>query len=282
VSGGAFRLRSNTFLLLALTTNRDIGLHPTNDNNGRTPVPPLGRAERRNCAESGQSIRPYPPNRLIDPALQERQACFVDPLRPRRDLNSANAVGQPMAQNDIVLLDSLIEKSRARLSLAQDDSELFELFPFEQLLKPYEPSIDELEASWTDGGNDGGIDGFVVYVDQKAATPNAADWALRRGPVVEVEIIAARRSPTFEQQPLDSLISSLGALLNLRFSKKQLSYPYNEYVLQQRDLFKSLFVSLADRAELRATSSSPLAPLCFPAVEERLLYDKEREKRART
>jgi hypothetical protein len=153
-----------------------------------------------------------------------------------------------MAQNDIVLLDSLIEKSRARLSLAQDDGELFELFAFEQLLKPYEPSIDELEAGWTDGGNDGGIDGFFVYVDQKAATPNAADWALRRGPVVEVEIIAARRSPTFEQQPLDSLISSLGELLNLRLSNKQLSYPYNEYVLQQRDLFKNLFVSLADRA----------------------------------
>ncbi len=152
-----------------------------------------------------------------------------------------------MAQNDIVLLDSLIEKSRSRLTLAEDDSELFEIFAFEQLLKIYEPSIDELETGWTDGGNDGGIDGFFVYVDQRAATPNAADWALRRGPVVELELIAARRSPTFEQQPIDLLISSLGELLDLRLSDKQLSYPYNEYVLQQRNLFKHVFVSLADR-----------------------------------
>jgi hypothetical protein len=49
-----------------------------------------------------------------------------------------------MARNDIVLLDSLVEKARHRLTTAQDDSELFELFDFEQILKKYQLSIDEL------------------------------------------------------------------------------------------------------------------------------------------
>jgi hypothetical protein len=57
-----------------------------------------------------------------------------------------------MAKNDVVLLDSLIEKARAQFAVS-DDSELFELFSFDQLLKQHEPSIDEIESGWSDGGN---------------------------------------------------------------------------------------------------------------------------------
>jgi len=152
-----------------------------------------------------------------------------------------------MAANDIVLLDSLITKARDRLASAIDDSELFELFSFEQVLKSYEPTVDELESGWTDGGNDGGIDGFFIYVDQRAATPDASDYALRRNPSLDVHIISARRAASFEQQPVDSLISSLSEVFDLRLEIEQLSYPYNEWVLQQRSLLKDVFVSLADR-----------------------------------
>ena len=107
-----------------------------------------------------------------------------------------------MAKNDIVLLDSLVEKSRARLPI-KDDSELFELFSFDQILKIYEPSIEELESGWTDGGNDGGIDGFFIYVDGRVATPNISNSALRKNPVIELHIISCKRTPRFEQQPID-------------------------------------------------------------------------------
>jgi hypothetical protein len=151
-----------------------------------------------------------------------------------------------MAKNDVVLLDSLVEKARTRFGLT-DDSELFEMFCFNELLKQYEPSIEELETGWTDGGNDGGIDGFFVYVDDRAATQNVADYALKKNPTIDLHIIAVRRSPRFEQQPIDTLISSLGELLNLTLAETELKYPYNEGVLSQRNHFRSVFVSLADR-----------------------------------
>jgi hypothetical protein len=152
-----------------------------------------------------------------------------------------------MATNDIVLLDSLVGKAAARFSNPQDESELFELFAFEQVLKTYEPSFDELEGGWTDGGNDGGIDGFFIYVDQRPGTPDAADYALKRRPVIDVFVITCRRSATFEQQPIDSLISSLSELLDLRHEDGALSYPFNDAVLQQRKLFRDIFIGLADR-----------------------------------
>ncbi len=151
-----------------------------------------------------------------------------------------------MARNDVVLLDSLIEKARSLFG-ASDDAELFELFCFNQLLKQHEPSVDDLETGWTDGGNDGGIDGFFVYVDDRIATENVAEYALRKNPAIEIYIISARRSTTFEQQPIDSLISSLREILDLTLSDAELAYPYNAEVMEQRNHFRSVFVSLADR-----------------------------------
>jgi hypothetical protein len=57
-----------------------------------------------------------------------------------------------MAKNDVVLLDSLVAKARTQIAIARDDSELFELFAFDQVLKDFDPSPDELESGWTDGG----------------------------------------------------------------------------------------------------------------------------------
>jgi hypothetical protein len=68
------------------------------------------------------------------------------------------------------------------------------MFCFDQLLKQYEPSIDELETGWTDGGNDGGIDGLFVYVDDRAATENVVDYALKKHPTIDLHIITVRRS----------------------------------------------------------------------------------------
>lgn len=152
-----------------------------------------------------------------------------------------------MARNDVVLLDSLVEKSRNQLGSDKDESELFELFVFDQILKDYDLSFEELESGWTDGGNDGGIDGFFVFVDSRVATPDAKKYAVRKSPEIDVHIFTVRRSPKFEQQPLDTLIGSLTELLDLGVNDADLKYPFNDSVLQQRTLFSTVYVSLADR-----------------------------------
>lgn len=152
-----------------------------------------------------------------------------------------------MARNDVVLLDSLVAKSRSRFGAEVDESELFELFTFDELLKDYDPSYDELESGWTDGGNDGGIDGLFVFVDGRIATPDSPKYAAKRCPTIDLHIFSVKHSAKFEQQPIDSLISSLGELLDLGLSAASLKYPFNEAVLQQRKLFSSIYLALADR-----------------------------------
>jgi hypothetical protein len=152
-----------------------------------------------------------------------------------------------MAKNDIVLLDSLVERSKARFGEQHNASEIFELFCFEQLLKDIDPSYEELEAGWTDGPEDGGIDGFYVFVDGRFATRDVLDYASRRDPAIRLVICTVRRTDTFQQEPLNALAISLAELLDLRKADSELTYPFAEAVLDQRRLFREVFVALADR-----------------------------------
>jgi hypothetical protein len=52
-----------------------------------------------------------------------------------------------MVKNDVVLLDSLIEKSKEQLGQIKDIGELVEFYFIDQLLKEYDLSYDELESS---------------------------------------------------------------------------------------------------------------------------------------
>src|SRR5262245_6799264 len=103
-----------------------------------------------------------------------------------------------MARNDVVLLDSLVEKAKARFGEQRDLSETFELFCFEQILKDLDPSYEELESGWTDGPEDGGIDGLYVFVDGKIANSDVVDYASRREPIVRLVICTIKHSDSFQ------------------------------------------------------------------------------------
>lgn len=152
-----------------------------------------------------------------------------------------------MARNDVVILDSLVEKAKVQLGKANDNSELFELFSFDQVLKDYDLSYEELETGWTDGGDDGGIDGFYVLIDGRIATDDVIEYAARKHPRIEVHIFSVRRSDSFQLQSIDALFSSLSELLDLTKTQSELSYPYNQDILDQRELFLKVVVGLADR-----------------------------------
>lgn len=152
-----------------------------------------------------------------------------------------------MARNDVVLLDSLLQKAHSRFAGGLDDSEVLELFSFEQLLKDFDLSYEELESGWTDGPDDGGIDGFFVLVDGQLATDDVVEHTVRRSPEIRLFLFSVRHAESFQQQPLNSLASSVSEILDLRKTEEQLVYPFAESVLAQRALFRKALVTLADR-----------------------------------
>lgn len=152
-----------------------------------------------------------------------------------------------MAKNDQILVDALLEKKFADFPEMKTKGELFDLFVFDNLLKDYDLSFEETEQGWVDGGDDGGIDGFFLFLDglPLADVPNIGD--VRKHPEIQVLIITCKHEATFKQIPLNNLLASIPELMDLSIESDSLESKYNVDLLEQRDLFCATFRELAAR-----------------------------------
>ena len=72
----------------------------------------------------------------------------------------------PSNNNNVIVLNSILAQKREDAETALSESNYFEVFSFEQALKNYELSYDELLSGTVDGGDDGGIDGFFLFLNK--------------------------------------------------------------------------------------------------------------------
>lgn len=152
-----------------------------------------------------------------------------------------------MPANDLVLLDSIIEKSKSYFGYTLNQSELFELFCFDQILKNYDLSYEELGFGHVDGGDDGGIDGLFILLDDNLVTEETDIKSIRRNPEVEVVVITCKYGTQFKQIPINNLISSLLELFDLRKMPEEILYPFDDTIIEIRELFRKLYVGLAEK-----------------------------------
>ena len=146
-----------------------------------------------------------------------------------------------MAKNDKILIDGIIDE-RVELKIPTDKrDEVFELFVFEQLLKDYDLSRDEIEYGSVDGRNDGGIDGFFVFVNGHLLQETDKFIWPKSGSILEIWIITCKHHETFKQAPLDNLVASISELFDFSIENKDLKGDYSEELLLQRDNFKTAY-----------------------------------------
>ena len=70
-----------------------------------------------------------------------------------------------MAKNDKTLIDGILDDRVSKGLPSDNRSEAFEYLAFEQVLKEYDLSKDELELGIVDGRQDGGIDGLYIFIN---------------------------------------------------------------------------------------------------------------------
>jgi hypothetical protein len=96
-----------------------------------------------------------------------------------------------MAKNDTILLDGLIEQRVSDAFPSNRPDEVFEYLGFEQVLKDYDLSREEIESGWVDGRDDGGIDGFYTFINgHLLRDPTNFSWPKRNA---EIEVRAGPR-----------------------------------------------------------------------------------------
>lgn len=152
-----------------------------------------------------------------------------------------------MAKNDALLLDGIIDDRIETNTPSNRRDEAFEYLAFEQILKSYDLSSEEITHGSIDGRNDGGIDGFFIFVNGHLLTDiESFSWP-KSGALLEIWIITCKHHDTFKQAPLDNMVASLSELFDLSTAADQFKGDYSDDVIKLRENLKFAYRKLSPR-----------------------------------
>jgi len=150
-----------------------------------------------------------------------------------------------MAKNDVILIDAIVDERLREVYPSNQRDEVFEFLAFEQVLKDFDLSREEIEAGWVDGRDDGGIDGFFIFVNghlvQDALT---FSWP-KRNAEIEVRILTCKHHETFQQGPINTLLASIPELFDLSRDLSELRSRYSAELLDARSLLHIAYQRLS-------------------------------------
>jgi AIPR protein len=150
-----------------------------------------------------------------------------------------------MAKNDVVLIDAIVDERLREVYPSNQRDEVFEFLAFEQVLKDFDLSREEIEAGWVDGRDDGGIDGFFVFVNGHLLQDVLTFAWPKRSAEVEVRILTCKHHETFQQAPINTLLASIPELFDLRRDTSELWNRYSVELLEARALLHTAYQRLA-------------------------------------
>ncbi len=138
-----------------------------------------------------------------------------------------------MAKNDAILLDGIVTDRMVIESL--DRGEAFELFAFEQILKNFDLTRQELDHGWVDGKDDGGVDGFFTFINGALVIdPTNFPWP-KKGASIEIIIINCKNGDSFKQDPLNTLFPTIEELLDFEKGPEDFDGQYSSQLIRARE-----------------------------------------------
>lgn len=149
-----------------------------------------------------------------------------------------------MSANDVILLNTILDERKTD-SISQSD--FFEIFVFEQLLKNFDLSNDEIKSGKTGGGDDGGIDGFFVFLNGNLVLEEIDKEVIKKKPVIDLFIIQATESRSFSEEVFDKLSDTISSIFDLTKDMEKLKNFYNVNVIEKAGIFRDICVSLASK-----------------------------------
>lgn len=152
-----------------------------------------------------------------------------------------------MATNDLILLDKILADLQAQSIKKLSIGEFFESFCNEQILKNYDLSLEEIQAGITDGSNDGGIDAIYIFINGCLFSDIDSFQFPKNDSTLEILIITSKHEDSFQQATISSELTSISELLDLKLADKDLTNPYNDRILEKRELFNRAYLELATK-----------------------------------
>ena len=152
-----------------------------------------------------------------------------------------------MPSNEVVILNQVLGEKHADIGPELSESEFFEAFSAEQVLKDRDMSWDDIESGRLGGGGDGGLDACYLFVNGHHIREDT-DPSVFKGTIeIEMVLVQAKRSSGFQESPVQAIASSLTDLLDLSADLDALSATYNEDVIEFFSRFQEVFRALGSK-----------------------------------
>ncbi len=122
--------------------------------------------------------------------------------------------------------------------------EQFEYFCALQLTKQSETTYTEIEDAITDGGNDGGIDCFLILVNDQCVTTkeDLEELKITSASSVQILVIQSKTTPSFREATLNSWITSWPVVCDLAQSPDDLLKVFNSSLVEKIELFRAVWI----------------------------------------
>jgi hypothetical protein len=150
-----------------------------------------------------------------------------------------------LAKNDSILVDGIIAQKVADGIPSGDKGEAFEYFCFEQILKNYDLSNEEIDAGWVDGRHDGGIDGFFIFVNGHLVSDITSFPWPRSHARLDIFVISCKHHDTFKESTLNSILATVHEVFDLSRTESDLKGAYSRDILNARRILAEIYRKLA-------------------------------------
>ncbi|GLI09306.1 hypothetical protein YDYSG_53380 [Paenibacillus tyrfis] len=150
-----------------------------------------------------------------------------------------------MSGNDVIVLNAILEQRRDEIAKTIKEDDFFEIFTFEQVLKNYDLSYEELESGKMGSGDDGGIDGFFLFINDELVDEDFNVDEIKKNPRMYLCLIQSKQSASFSEIAMDKIISTAFEIFDLSKSADDIKNRYNSLLVKKIQQFKSIYVNLA-------------------------------------
>lgn len=170
-----------------------------------------------------------------------------------------------MNENSVVLLQTLLERSRTQTSPALTEVEHQTFWVAEQYLKATGVSPQELASGIVDGEKDCGVDAVYVFANGICISDDTPLAALGRSPRLELILLQVKDTTGFKEDGIDKLVTNLPRLLKfdrdenalLSFANARLIEATRRFLNAYRDTEMPELAIYIAFASLRATTLHP-------------------------
>ncbi len=152
-----------------------------------------------------------------------------------------------MAENDSIILDKILTQRRETVAKNLSESEYFEIFSVEELLKEYNLDYEEIENGIVGGPLDGGIDSFFVFIENQLISTDFDYNRIKESPLIEIVIVQSKTELGYKESAIKNFISTFDDLLDMKNSLSDLVSVYNSRVLDKADILRKSVNELASK-----------------------------------